>query len=154
MGRAKFTDAIRRAAAREVLLGAKPGEVAERYGTSLTTIWNWVHSYEDSEEAWRLARVHEEREEAERAKREETARRIARTRSQAVALVEIETDGGPMLAAVNVGRDGKETGTVQRIAGARVGDGEKISGRVVKVWFADPVTMRSVAEARLLGRAT
>lgn len=130
---------IRRAAAREVLRGEKAQEVASRHGVSLTTVWNWVHAYEREEEEAR--RADEQRERA-------LARIVARNADR-VALAEIETDEGLVLAAVNIGRNGERTGTVQRLAGARVGTGGEIHGRVMRMWFVDPLLMRSVAEAHI-----
>ena len=134
-----FDPEIRRSAAREVLGGTKAKEVAERRGVSVATVWNWVHALEREDE---LEREAEER-------RERTIARIIARNSESMALVEIETDEGLVLAAVNVGRGGARTGTVQRVAGARVGIGDRIRGKVTRIWFVDPVLMRSIAEAHV-----
>lgn len=128
-----FDPEIRRSAAREVLGGAKAKEVAERRGVSVATVWNWVHA---------LEREAEER-------RERTMARILARNAESMALVEIQTDEGLVLAAVNVGRGGARTGTVQRIAGAHAGAGDRIRGRVTRIWFVDPVLMRSIADAHV-----
>lgn len=130
---------FRRSVAREVLRGGKAQEVAKRHGVSLTTVWNWVHACEREEEEARLA--DEQRERA-------LARIVARNADK-MALAEIETGEGLVLAAVNIGRDGERTGTVQRLAGARVGTGDQIRGRVTRMWFVDPLLLRSVVEAHV-----
>lgn len=134
-----FDPEIRRSAAREVLGGSKAKEVAERHGVSVATVWNWVHALEREDE---LEREAEER-------RERTIARILVRNAESMALVEIETDEGLVLAAVNVGRGGARTGTVQRLAGARVGTGDMIRGKVTRIWFVDPVLMRSIADAHV-----
>lgn len=139
MSSKRFDPVTRRAAAMEVLSGARAADVSEKYGTTLTTVWNWVHALErENEEIEREAEA-----------REKAVARIVSRNAGKLALAEIETDDGLVLAVVNIGRNGAETGTVQRLAGARVGTGERIRGKVTRMWFVDPLLMRSVVEAHV-----
>ena len=134
MGFRKIDNGTRRAAAEEALAGRPVAEVALRYGVSEQSVRNWSSA------------VLEERRRAARERRD--GRHVAR-----LTLVEVECSDGRVLALVNVGRGGRPTGTLQRIAGAPVGADRVIHGRLTRKWIVDAVHLRNLVDGVIANTA-
>lgn len=134
MGYRKIGAEAKREAVAEVLRGGAVREVARGHGVSESALRSWVASA---------------RAEAERRRREaaERALRGAQGPSPHVRLLVLSTPRGDVLAVANVGRDGRPTGTVQRVAGAHVGTGAPVRAAVARTWVADARVLLSAARS-------
>ena len=116
--------------------------VARETGVAYATMHAWV----------RRLRAAREREEAERDAEE--ARRLAAARALVgrpgeVVLLEVETPGGPALVMADRARDGTPSGTVRALAGAPLGTGPCVAGRVRRRWAVDARALARAVAASL-----
>lgn len=127
MGFRKIDAATRVAAASEALEGEPVSDVARRYGVSEQSVRNWAESVLGQRKRLR-AQIGD----------------VRRGDSPTAVLVDLRTESGPVLALVNVGRGGRPTGTLQRVAGARVGPDLVLRGVPVRKWTVDAVRLHSM----------
>ena len=119
--------------------GRSIAEAARDRGVPYSTAYVWVRRVERRREAERLMR---EEEEAHRA----AALRALVGNPGEVVLLEVETPRGPALVMADRARGGAPSGTVRRLAGARLESGAGSVGRVRRRWAVDAeVLARAVA---------
>lgn len=117
--------------------GRSIAEAARDRGVPYSTAYVWVRR-----EAERLLRE------------EEAARRAASLRALVgnpgeVVFLEVDTPRGPSLVMADRARDGTPSGTVRRLAGARLGCGTGSIGRVRRRWAVDAEALARAVAASL-----
>ena len=131
------------ALAREVLDdGRSVAEAARDRGVPYSTAYVWVRRVEQRREAERLLREEEE------ARRAASLMALVGNPGE-VVLLEVETPRGPSLVMADRARDGTPSGTVRRLAGARLGCGPGSVGRVRRRWAVDAEALARAVAASL-----
>lgn len=130
------------ALAGEVLDGGRSiADAARDRGVPYSTACLWVRRVERRREAERLLR------DAEEARRAAALRALVGNPGE-VVLLEVDTPRGPSLVMADRARDGTPSGTVRRLAGARLGSGDSV-GRVRRRWAVDAEALARAVAASL-----
>lgn len=130
------------ALAGEVLDGGRSiADAARDRGIPYSTAYLWVRRVEQRREAERLLR------DAEEARRAAALRALVGNPGE-VVLLEVDTPRGPSLVMADRARDGTPSGTVRRLAGARLGSGDSV-GRVRRRWAVDAEALARAVAASL-----
>ena len=130
------------ALAGEVLDGGRSiADAARDRGVPYSTAYLWVRRVERRREAERLLR------EAEEARRAAALRALVGNPGE-VVLLEVDTPHGLSLVMADRARDGAPSGTVRRLAGARLGSGDSV-GRVRRRWAVDAEALARAVAASL-----
>lgn len=121
--------------------GKSIAEAARDRGVPYSTAYVWVRRVERLREAERLLR------EAAEARRAAAIRALVGNPGE-VVLLEVDTPRGPSLVMADRARDGTPSGTVRRLAGARLGSGDSV-GRVRRRWAVDAEALARAVAASL-----